>query len=133
MTRLGLRSWIACAAIGAALLAACSSDTSGGDGGTEAGVDGPSCGTIGPLCTSGGTQPKECPSCAPSVGEACSPASVSCTYTNGCTGATEEAAFCTCEVPDAGSDAATDAGSDAGTDAAAPDGGGAVWHCTYGV
>jgi len=126
-------------AIGALVLAACSTSSSGNAGseaggseagGSESGAgdggdDGSLCGTT--LCIHG-DQPPQCPSCSPSAGDICSPpAAVTCDYTNGCSGALEEASHCTCVLPDAGADDGGD-GGDAGTSNDK-----AYWSCTLGV
>ncbi len=126
-----MRGWLAVAAMGSFVLAACSSGGSDDDAGVEAGVDsgagdsgddGSSCGVT--LCIHG-DQPPQCPSCAPSGGDICSPpAPVTCNYTNGCTGGQEESRQCTCVLPDAGADDAGDAGSS---------GGNAHWSCKNGA
>lgn len=117
-------------------IVACSSGQTGGDAGTgneaglesgagEGGDDGSQCGTT--LCIHG-NQPPECPSCSPSSGDICSPpAAVTCNYTNGCSGAQEEASQCTCVLPDAGSDDGGDAGD------ASSSGGSAHWSCALGA
>jgi len=104
-------------------------DGSGGDGGvsdgggSEGGNDGAS--DSGSTCTTTlcvhGAQPSQCPSCAPSDGDTCSPpAAVTCNYTNGCSGAQLESRQCTCVLPDA---SAGDGGSS----------GKAIWSCQSGA
>ena len=124
-------------AAASAIVIACSSNGSGGDAGADGGNDGASsdaagndggasdasdsgstCGTT--LCVHG-DQPNQCPSCAPSDGDNCSPpAAVTCNYTNGCSGAQLESRQCTCVLPDA---SAGDGGS-SGT---------ARWSCQNGA
>lgn len=104
----------------ALLLVGCSNGTTV-DGGTDAPAEGSSseAGTCGiSLCTPYGTTSAECPKCAPANNGACTPAGITCDYSNGCSSGALNTAFCTCIVPDAGADAAVDGGT---------------WSCKYGA
>jgi len=132
-----VRGWMMIGCAGAVAIAACSNGgSSGNDAGAEAGNDaatpndgggdeGTACGVT--LCVHG-DQPQQCPSCAPSGGDICSPpAAVTCNYTNGCSGAQLESRQCTCVLPDASAGDAGDAG-DAGSG-----NGTAFWSCQSGA
>ena len=114
--------------------AACGNGSSGGDAGTDAQSDvggGDASNDVsddmsmcGPTLCVAGNQAPQCPSCSPSNGDICSPpAAVTCNWTNGCAGAQLQTSQCTCELPDASSDA-SDAGTNSGT---------AFWSCQLGM
>jgi hypothetical protein len=122
-----MRRWVWFAAV---VAIGCSSGDSNGDAGADAGNDATNDGASGDsnngndvstctttLCVQNNTS-NLCPSCSPSSGDICSPpAAITCNYTNGCSGAALQSSQCTCELPDASSDA-----SDAGSS-------NAIWSC----